>query len=139
MRYAIKLIRDGNGTLMVSVPEFPEALTFGEDRQDALARAVEAIETAIMGRMAGRENIPRPTKTGKDYAVLPALTAAKLSLYWAMREDGVGKAALARALGWHPPQVDRLLDLNHASKLDAIEAALAALGRKLEITVQRAA
>lgn len=139
MRYPVKLSPDDNGTVLVSVPDLPEVVTFGDDREDALAHAVDAIETAFMGRMAARDDIPQPSKGGKDFAVLPALTAAKLSLYWAMREERVGKAALARRLGWHMPQVDRILDLNHASKLDAIEAALAALGRTLEIKVQKAA
>lgn len=139
MRYSVKLTPDNNGTLMVTSNDFPEVVTFGEDRPDALARAAEAIETVLMGRIAGREDIPRPGKTGKDCAVLPALTAAKLALYWAMRDEGVGKSALARKLGWHLPQVDRLLDLRHASKLDALQTALSALGRSLEIKINKAA
>ena len=139
VRYPVKLSDDDNGTMLVGTPDFPEVATFGDDREDALARAVDAVETALMGRIAAREDIPRPGKAGKDFAVLPALTAAKLSLYWAMKDERVGKAALARKLGWHMPQVDRLLDLSHASKLDAIEAALAVLGRTLEIKVQKAA
>lgn len=139
MRYSVKLVLDDNGTLMVTSSDFPELVTFGEDRLDALARAAEAIETVMLGRIAGREDIPRPGKIGKDFAVLPALTAAKLALYWAMRDEGVGKSALARKLGWHLPQVDRLLDLRHASKLDAIEAALSTLGRSLEIRINKAA
>ena len=53
-----------------------------------------------------------------------------------MRADGVGKAALARRLGVALPQIDRLLDPRHASRLDAIERALAALGRSLMIVVR---
>lgn len=41
----------------------------------------------------------------------------------------VRKADLARQLGWHGPQIHRLLDLDHASRLDQIEAALAVLGK----------
>lgn len=36
------------------------------------------------------------------------------------------------------PQVDRLLDLRHASRLDQIEAAARVLGRHLEVRVSRA-
>ena len=50
-------------------------------------------------------------------------------------EQGIKKAELARRLGWHTPQVDRLFDLRHASRLDQIEAAAAALGRHLEVRV----
>jgi antitoxin HicB len=56
-----------------------------------------------------------------------------------MREAGVRKADLARRLGWHGPQIDRLLDLNHASRLDQIEAALAVLGKRLSVAVDNAA
>jgi antitoxin HicB len=35
-----------------------------------------------------------------------------------MREEGIAKTDLAHRLGWHLPQVDRLLDLAHASRLD---------------------
>jgi antitoxin HicB len=42
-------------------------------------------------------------------------------------------------LGWHGPQIDRLLDLNHASRLDQIEAALAALGKRLTLDLADAA
>ncbi len=50
-------------------------------------------------------------------------------------EQGIKKAELARRLGWHTPQVDRLFDLRHASRLDQIEAAAAVLGRHLEVRV----
>ena len=45
MRYPVKLKRDTNGTILVGFPDFPEAHTFGEDNQDALLRAVDALET----------------------------------------------------------------------------------------------
>ena len=51
-----------------------------------------------------------------------------------MREQGVGKAELARRLGWHMPQVDRVLDVQHRSRLDQMEAALGAIGRQLHVT-----
>jgi antitoxin HicB len=56
-----------------------------------------------------------------------------------MRSSGVGKAELARRLHCHLPQIDRLLDLNHGSRLDQIERALLAVGRKLKISFEGAA
>jgi antitoxin HicB len=138
MRYAVTLSRDDNGTILATAPDVPEAITFGNDREDALARAVDAIETAFMSRMADREGIPTPRASGSDYVELPALSTAKVALYQAMRAEGVGKAALARRLGLALTQVDRLLDLGHHSRLDALERALAALGRSLTLTVEMA-
>ncbi|MGD0564331.1 MAG: type II toxin-antitoxin system HicB family antitoxin [Roseiarcus sp.] len=139
MRYAVNLSPDDNGTILVTVPDIPEAITFGEDRDDALARAVDAIETAIMAAMAAREDVPSPKALGAEYVTLPALSAAKIELYRAMRAEGVGKAALAKRLGVALPQIDRMLDLRHSSRLDAIERAFASLGRSMTIVVKSAA
>ncbi len=134
------LAPDDNGTVLVTFPDLPEAVTFGKDREDALARAVDAIETALMGAMAAREDILVPKSVdGADYVALPALASAKVALYQAMRAEGVGKAALAKRLDVALPQIDRLLDLRHSSRLDAIERAFAALGREMEIVVKAAA
>jgi hypothetical protein len=52
-----------------------------------------------------------------------------------MRHDHVNKAELAKRLNWHPPQVDRVLDVRHSSQLDQVEAALGALGKQLVLSV----
>jgi antitoxin HicB len=114
-------------------------VTFGKDREDALARAIDAIETALMGAIAAREDIRAPKSSGTEYVALPVLASTKVALYQAMRAEGVGKAALAKRLHVALPQIDRLLDLKHSSRLDAIERAFAALGREMEIVVKAAA
>ena len=125
--------------MLVTIPDLPEAVTFGEDREDALARAVDAIESALIGAMTAREDIAPPQATGENFVALPALSTAKIELYRAMRAEKVGKAALAKRLGLALPQIDRMLDLRHHSRLDAIERALAALGRSLTIVVESSA
>jgi len=121
--YPLRLTRDDNGTVLVTFPDFPEAQTFGDDETEALARAVDALESAIIGRMSDRERIPVPSrpKRGQRAVALPALAAAKVALYEAMRRQRITKAELGRRLHWHMPQVDRLLDLRHASRLDQLE------------------
>jgi len=126
MRYPVELVHEDNGTVTAIVPDLPGTLTFGDDEAEALVRSVDAIESMIIGIMADREAIPPPSRPGKRPTVnLPALSVAKIALYETMRAAGTGKAELARRLGWHLPQVDRLLDLRHASRLDQIEAASA--------------
>jgi len=105
---------------------------------DDFARAVDALESAFIGLMADRQDIPTPSKARRSQktVALPALSIVKVALYEAMREAGIRKADLARRLGWHMPQVDRLLDLRHASRMDQIEAALNALGKELVVDVK---
>ena len=132
LAYPITL-EDDDGTLLVTSPDFPELTTFGDDRKEAVARATNALEEAIAARIHDRKDIPMPSR-GKTYAILPTLTSVKVMLYQGMRDQGVGKAELARRLGWHMPQVDRVLDVQHRSRLDMMDAALGAIGQQLHVT-----
>jgi len=139
MRYAVTLQQDDNGTILVCVPDLPSAFTFGVDREDALTRAVEAIETAIMGHIAADEDIPPPRTEGEISVALPVSTVAKVELYRAMRAEGIGKDALAKRLNAPLTQIDRLLDLRRDTRLDVLERAFVGLGRTLDIVVGKAA
>jgi antitoxin HicB len=52
-----------------------------------------------------------------------------------MRRAGVTRAELARRLRRDQESVDRLFRLDRASRLDQIEAAVAALGRKIYVDI----
>ena len=127
------VLEDDDGAVLATSPDFPELTTFGDDRAEALARAGGALQEAIAARIHDRKDIPPPSQ-GEPCAVLPTLTVVKVMLYQSMREQGIGKAELARRLGWHMPQVDRVLDVQHRSRLDQMDAALAAMGRRLEVS-----
>lgn len=140
LRYPVKLERDTNGTILASFPDVPEAHTFGDDREEALARGVDALETALVGYIEDRRDIPAPSAAKRRPCVaLPALTEAKLALYSAMRAGQISKTELARRLNCHLPQVDRLLSLRHASRLDQLEAAFRVLGKELSVQILDAA
>jgi antitoxin HicB len=64
---------------------------------------------------------------------MPAQSTIKILLSNAMIVNGVRKSDLARRLRIHMPQVDRLLDIRHASRLDTLEAAFEAVGKRLEV------
>jgi antitoxin HicB len=141
LRYPVKLSRDTNDTILVEFPDVPEAHTFGEDVDEALMQAVDALESALSMYIDDRRDIPKPSpvKRRGKFVTVPALTEAKLALYSAMRAQRVGKAELARRLNCHLPQIDRLLDLLHSSRLDQLEAAFRTLGKRITILVEEAA
>jgi antitoxin HicB len=134
--YPVTLTPDGD-TVLVSFIDVPEAITFGADEDEALLQAVDALETALSFYVEARKPLPVASKPKRGQRTVrpSALEGAKLGVYQAMTEQGIKKAELARRLGWHMPQVDRLFDLRHASRLDQIEAAARALGRQLEVRV----
>src|SRR5947207_6736302 len=138
--YSVVLEPDDNGTLLVTCPDLPEMTTWGEDGDDALRHAADAIEEALAARIAHRDNIPEPSATrGRPVPSLPPLTDAKVALYRAVLGASISKAELGRRLGWHAPQIDRLFDLNHHSRLEQIDQALRALGKRLVVGVSDAA
>jgi len=63
------------------------------------------------------------------------LIVAKIYLANTMIEKRIQKTELAKRLGCHMQQVDRLLDLCHASKVERVEEALKVLGKGLELRV----
>jgi antitoxin HicB len=47
----------------------------------------------------------------------------------------VRPADLARRMGIKPQEVNRIIDLNHSTKIDTVAAATAALGKELNIVI----
>ena len=138
--YPASLMSDPDGGFTVTFRDVPEAITEGDSREEALLRAEDALESGLAMNVAAKEPLPAPSAAQPGEAIVPlsALGMAKAALYEAMREEGVGRAELARRLRWHLPQVARVLDLRHASKMEQVEAALAALGLRLIVDVARA-
>jgi len=141
MQYPLTLTPDENGTIIAQAVDVPGALTVGRDEADAVVQAADALITLFTHFIAEGDPIPRPSrpKRGQPVAVLSPQATAKLAIYEAMREAGLSQGALAERLGCDPRQVRRLLDLDHRSRLDQLEAALAVLGKRLVLEVQDAA
>jgi antitoxin HicB len=137
--YRIKLEPDDNGTLLVTCPSLPEVTTFGDNEGDAIRHAVGAIEEAVAARVAAGEDVPEGHQRGPRLVRLPTLTVLKIELYRQLRETGITRAELARRLSWKRESVDRLFRLDHASRLEQLEAAFAALGRSVSVSVHAAA
>ncbi len=132
--YPVRLTTDTDGSLLVTSPDFPELTTFGTGRDDALSHARDALEEAIAARIADHRPLPHPSK-GRQRVELPALTSLKIELCHALVETGITRAELARKLKWNRESVDRLFRLDHQSRLQQIEAALAALGKHIKLEV----
>jgi antitoxin HicB len=133
--YPVILTAD-QGTLLVTFPDVPEAITFGATIDEALLHAVDALETGLSFYVDARKSLPEPSIRPELPTVRPSvLEGIKLAIYREMTLQGIRKADLARRLGWKAPQVDRLFDLSHASRLDQLEAAAKALGRHIDLTL----
>lgn len=136
LAYPVHLEPAEEGGFVVTFPDIPEAITQGEDESDALVWALDALETILEVYMDQKLRIPLPSAPeGRPVAILPVIVAGKVILHNTMLESGKKKADLARMLNLAPTLVDRLLSLRHKSRIEQIETALAAFGKRLVVDV----
>jgi antitoxin HicB len=138
--YPAVFAREGKA-FIVTVPDIPEVITNGYSEAEAHEYAEDAVRLVLTEYIRRRRPVPRPSavKRGQRMIHLSAICQAKLALHQAMLAHGIQKAELAKRLNWHKTQVERLLDLSHSSRIDQIEAALAVLGKHINIAIANAA
>ena len=137
--YAIRFEEDGTAPgVAVFCRDLPELNSFGDERQHAISEAVDAIESALSIYVDQRRPIPAatPAEDGEVTIHLPAVTVAKIALWNEMMAHDMRKADLCRLLGLAQTQGDRLVDFLHTSKMEQLESALAALGKRLCVIVE---
>lgn len=135
LHYPITVTPDDVGSFEVVFPDFPDVHSVADAVADAPREALDALLTGIEMYMDDRRPVPLPSApaAGQHVVTLPALETAKVLLWNEMLQQKLRKADLARLLGVHQPQVDRLFDLSHASKFDQVEDAAKVLGRRLTV------
>ncbi|MEJ0063473.1 MAG: type II toxin-antitoxin system HicB family antitoxin [Alphaproteobacteria bacterium] len=126
----------GERGFVVTFPDVPEAITQGDSLEEALAHASDALETGLSFYVDQGKDLPKPSARRRRPLIFPSLRGEmKLGLYQQMRTQKITKTALARRMGKHLMEVDRLLDLTHHSRIDQVEAAYAALGQRVNVVL----
>lgn len=132
--YPVILEPDGDGW-MAHFPDIPEALTGGETREETLANARDALLTAFEFYFEDERPVPMPSQIpGAELVEVPLSIWSKILLLNTMLERRIPQVELARLLGTRKQEVQRLIDLRHATKIDTIARAMAALGKPLRLS-----
>jgi antitoxin HicB len=139
--YPARFTAGGDGRVLVEFVDLPRVATDGKDDREAIEEAMDALGSDLSIRLTRREEIPTPSaaKRGQRLVPVPLWLAPKLALYLAMRDQQVNNSELARRLGVHERVIRRMLDPEHATKAERIQAALAALGKQMTVEVRDAA
>ena len=127
------------GTLVVSFPDVPEAITEGKGEAQARANAEEALGLALLSYPQRGLALPKPRARGAklvSIAVEPEI-AAKLALLEAIRERGLSKSGFARLIGRDENEARRILDPLHGTKMATLSEALRALGQRMVIKTEK--
>ena len=141
MSYAIRITPDGHGGFDAACRDLPQLVTGGATEAEALDMAADALEVVVAGHMSAGEDLPAPTpaEAGEHLVPVPAAMAAKAAVWRAWRASGISKSELARRMGVAENEVRRILDPDHATRLDRLDQAARALGARLVVDLAMAA
>jgi len=140
LEYPAKLKAQKEGGFVVTFRDIPEAITQGESLEDALKRAQDALETAMEFYFDDRREVPMPSarKRGERLVALPVSESFKILLLNEMVRQNIRPAELAKRMRTSKQEINRITTLRHATKVDRIADALAALGKRLTIHLNAA-
>ena len=139
-QFPVLLTDAEEGGYVVTCRDLPQLVTQGENVQDALEQASDAMDEVFATYLIEGLDFPEPSKARRREHLVspPAETVAKAALYVAMRQAGISKTQLARRLGVDEKEVRRLLDPHYGSKLPRISKAIGLLGQRLVISIESA-
>ena len=131
MHYPATFNREGDGYI-VTFRDIPEALTQGDTYEEAIEMAQDALTTAMDFYFEDNRPVPLPSKAKKGEVLieLPLSVWSKVLLLNEMLNQHVSQADLAKRMGIKPQQVTRIVNLEHATKIDTLVDAFKALGKK---------
>lgn len=130
------------GGFVVTFPDLGYGATQAETEDEAIEMAEDFLSCVLADLIRdGKEIPPAKPYRGRHYRTirLPALPSLKTELYRFFLAAGIRKAELARRLGISKDNIERLFDFKHSTRLGQIEAAFAAIGKRLTVEVHEAA
>lgn len=138
-RYPVTLTPAEEGGFVVEFPGMPFGATQGDTLEEALEAAEDALVVIVTSLIHDGQDVPAPKGRSKYWIDLPEDVALKLAFYRAFRASGVSRAELGRRLGWHGPQVRRLFDAGHSTRVGDLFRAFRAIGKRVGFVVEDAA
>lgn len=137
MHYPAKFEKEENG-YTVTFRNIPEAITCGEDMEQAMEMAEDVLLSCIEIYFDADRQFPladAELQPNEDWVHLDDSVYAKVLLNNELIKAGVSKAELSRLAGIRPPEIQRVLAPRHTTKIDTISKAISALGKKLTLSV----
>lgn len=137
MQYPATFTPAEEGGFVVTFRDIPEAITQGDTEEEAMCMATDALLSAMDFYFDDKRPVPLPSKPKKGEVLveLPLGVSAKVFLLNEMLAQHVRPIDLAGRLETSKQAVNKLLDLRYPTKIDAVAAAMVALGKHLELRV----
>lgn len=125
------------GGYTVTFPDLPEAITEGDDLEQARFNAAECLSLVLDVRIEQGDSLPFPSPSeGLEWVEPAAATQAALLVHLTREAEHKTLTDLARALNTSWPAVKRLEDPRHPPTIKQLERAAAALGKRLVLSFE---
>ena len=135
MRYPV-IITPDDGGFMAVCPDIPEMGTCGDTVEEAQEMAIDALITAFDFYFEDERPVPMPSQCDDAYYVeLPLSVWAKVLMLNTMIETKTTQVELARRMGTRKQEVQRIINLHHNTKIDTLNSAMMAMGKRLSLSV----
>ncbi|MCG6407789.1 type II toxin-antitoxin system HicB family antitoxin [Vibrio fluvialis] len=136
MFYAVD-IQYEYGEYVVSFPDIPEAISSGDTLEEAKQEALDALVTAFEFYFEDQRAIPMPQQyEGLEHVVeVPLSVWAKVLTLNTMVEQRMTQTDLAHAMGTRKQEIQRIISLEHTTKIDTLAAAMAAMGKHFSLGI----
>ena len=137
MRYPARFEPASEGGFVVTFRDIPEAITQGDTEDEAMEMAEDVLYSSMELYFEGKRQVPLPSaaKRGERLVALAPSAWAKVLLLNEMLVQHVTPSELARRLHTTPQNMNKVIDLGHTTKIDALNEAMRALGKRLEVVV----
>ncbi|UBX48156.1 hypothetical protein LDO51_13435 [Providencia alcalifaciens] len=132
----VEFVED-EGVYEINFCDFPDIQGVAYCAEDVELEAHETLLATLSELITLRNPIPLPQNSVADAFVihLPVLSCLKIALHNAILKTQTPRSKLARTLNINAQQIERLLDLQYASKIEALEQALFVVGYDVKVTV----
>lgn len=135
MFYAVDIVHE-DGEYVVSFPDIPEALTCGDTLEEAKQEALNALVTAFEFYFEDQRAIPMPSQhDDMEYVEVPLSVWAKVLTLNTMLEQNLTQTELAHKMGTRKQEIQRIISLEHTTKIDRLHAAMAAMGKHFSLSI----
>ena len=136
-----EMTAEEDGGWLVTFPDWNDAVTEGDDRDEALINAIDCLETMLDYCLRKGEDIPAPSPAnGRPLVVPEADLATKAALWRAFRQSALSAEQLAAHLGMSAEQLgSRLFHPRARPKPAVLTAAATALGKRVVVELEDAA
>ena len=126
------------GGFLCRFPDFPDFRPEAPTIEKLLTGLREALVPVIEEHIkSGKPAIEwRELAPGEEYLVLSPTLSVKLQLIYAVRERRVTAHELAQRIGCYPQEATRILKFSHPTKIDTLNAAVEAIGGRLDCRVE---